>query len=235
MTTAPLPLPVPDEPRWVEAHDLAATPGSWRRALGTGGGGCIGTSEGAAPLACVWGPASVDAVVELAAEHPQHTLLVERERADVVAGLRAAGRVVVRALLHTLPDPHALPDLDGAAPLPADASLAHLPDELRAELEDARAWATIWSAWVDGEPVSFAYAAATSERWFDIGVDTAPGARQLGLATVVAAAMIRAERAEGREPVWGATEDNVASLRLAHRLGFRAIDEVWVVAPVGAS
>jgi hypothetical protein len=47
----------------------------------------------------------------------------------------------------------------------------------------------------------------------------------------VAAALIRDERAQGREPVWGATEDNVASLRLARRLGFVATDELWLVTP----
>ena len=70
-----------------------------------------------------------------------------------------------------------------------------------------------------------------STRWFDVSVDTLPGARQLGLATIVAAALIRDERAHGREPVWGADEANHASLRLANRLGFVAVDELWVSPP----
>ena len=215
-------LALPDLPRWVEAHDLARDPASWQR------DGCIGHDGGSEPVICIYGPLPVDAVIALAAEHPQHTLLVPRERTDLVAALP---RPVVRAILHTLPDPDTLPDYDGAAPLPVDASLAHLPDELRAELEDARTWATVWTAWLDGIPMSFAYAAALSAAWFDISVDTVPGARQLGLATIVASTMIRAERANGREPVWGATEDNIASLRLAARLGFVAVDELWVAAP----
>jgi hypothetical protein len=40
--------------------------------------------------------------------------------------------------------------------------------------------------------------------------------------------MIRAERALGREPVWGAADGNHASLRLAARLGFVAVDALWV-------
>ena len=43
--------------------------------------------------------------------------------------------------------------------------------------------------------------------------------------------MIREERARGAEPVWGADEENHASLRLAARLGFVAVDEIWVCAP----
>lgn len=211
-----------DLPRWVEAHDLARDPASWHRE------GCVGNDGGAEPLICVYGAPTVDTVLTLALEFPQHTLLVPREREDIVMALP---RPVVRAVLHTLPDPDALPDYEGAAPLTDDASIAHLPEELREEIEDARQWATVWTAWVDGIPMSFAYASATSDAWFDIGVDTAPGARQLGLATIVASTLIRAERANGREPVWGATEDNIASLRLAARLGFVAMDELWVAAP----
>jgi L-amino acid N-acyltransferase YncA len=118
-----------------------------------------------------------------------------------------------------------MPDYEGAIPLPADAVL---PDALAAELGDARGRGEIWSAYVDGEPAAFAYAPWRSERWFDVSVDVIPGARQLGLGTIVAAAMIRHERAAGREPVWGADEDNHASLRLAARLGFVECDRIWV-------
>jgi hypothetical protein len=31
--------------------------------------------------------------------------------------------------------------------------------------------------------------------------------------------------------VWGADEENLASLRLARRLGFTAVDELWVAPP----
>jgi L-amino acid N-acyltransferase YncA len=135
---------------------------------------------------------------------------------------------VVRALLHTLPDAGALPELEGAVPLPPDASLAHVPPPLAEELAMARAHRTVWTALIDGVPVSFAYAPWRSARWFDVSVDTLPGVRQLGLARVVATAMIRDERASGREPVWGADDGNLASLRLASSLGFVELDELWV-------
>ena len=138
----------------------------------------------------------------------------------------------MRFVLHTLVEPDALPDLEGAVPLPEGcASLAHLPPPLAAELEANRAARTIWSAWVDGEPVAFAYAPWRSPAWFDTSVDTLASARQLGLGTLVAAALIRDERTHGREPVWGADIANVASQRLAKRLGFAPIDEIWVAPP----
>jgi predicted GNAT family acetyltransferase len=118
-----------------------------------------------------------------------------------------------------------VPDLEGAVPLPADAPL---PPALADELAWARTRGTVWTAYVDGEPASFAYAPWHSPTYFDVSVDTLPGARQLGLATLVASAMIRDERTRGRQPVWGADEGNAASLALAKRLGFVPVDEIWV-------
>jgi hypothetical protein len=216
-------LGVPDVPRWIEAHGIAADPASWRRELG--GGFAVGSDR--ARLIVVLGDAGAGEVAALARALPQHTMLVAIERADLAA---ATGRGVVRALLHTLPDAASLPDLEGAAPLPADATLAHVPDALAEELAAARADRTIWCAVVDGLPIAFAYAPWRSARWFDVSVDTLAQARQLGLGRIVATAMIRDERAQGREPVWGADEGNTASLRLARSLGFVKIDELWVAA-----
>jgi phage tail protein X len=213
---------LPDEPRWVEAHGIAGDPESWRRACGDG----VAYGSDRAQLVVVAG-ADISSVLALAAGVPAHTLLVVEE--VLAAALREAGRPVDRVILHTLPDPAALPDLEGAVLLPADASLDHVPDEVARELRASRS--AIWTAYVDGLPVSFAHAPWHSARYFDVSIDTLPGARQLGLATITAAAMIRHERGVGREPVWGADEDNHGSLRLAKRLGFVPVDELWVAAP----
>jgi len=212
-------IELPDVPRWVEAHGIANDPAGWRQDLA--GGFALG--HDAARLIVVAGDVTPEAVAPLAAK--PHVILVERE--DLALALALGRRRVERAILHTLPDLDALPDLEGAAPFGDQDAPAALKDELAW----ARTRGTIWAAWVDGEPVSFAYAPWRSATLFDVSVDTLPGARQLGLATVVAAAMIRDERAHGREPVWGADEANVASLRLAKRLGFEAVDEIWVCAP----
>jgi hypothetical protein len=230
------PLALPDAPRWIEAHGIAADPASWRRELG--GGFAVGNDR--ARLIVVAGDADAAALAALARERPHHTLLVAIERADLAA---ATGRRVERALLHALPEPASEPgsepgsEMDprledgrdaGAVTLPADASLAHLPPALAEELEAARPHRTIWTVFLDGLPVSFAYAPWRSARWFDVSVDTLPEARQLGLGRMAAAAMIRSEQALGRAPVWGADEGNAASLRLAHALGFVEIDQLWV-------
>lgn len=219
------PLEIPDEPRHVEAHGIAADRTSWRRELGAG----FAVGNDAARLAVVCGEADPGATLVLARAHAALTFLVTAD--DLAATLRGGGRAVERAILHTLPDPSRLPDEGGAARLPAEVSLAHLPAALAEELGAARARGAVWAAWVDGVPVSFAYAPWHSGRWFDVSVDTLPRARQLGLGTIVAAAMIRSGRESGREPVWGADEGNTASRRLARRLGFTAIDELWVAPP----
>lgn len=214
-------LELPDEPRWIEAHGIAGDPTGWRRELDDG----FAVGHDGARLLVIAN--ATDRAAALAHEYRQHTILATTD--ELAAALRTAGREVVRAILHTLPDPAELPELEGALPLPPDASLVHVPALLADELRAARS--TVWAAYLDGDPVSFAYAPWRSERWFDVSVDTLTAARQLGLATVTASAMIRHERALGREPVWGADESNTASLQLAKRLGFTPIDEIWVAPP----
>jgi GNAT superfamily N-acetyltransferase len=222
-------LRLPDLPRWVEAHGIAAAPGGWRVELGARGGFALG--HDGARLAVIVHDADPAAAAALALARPDHVVLVAPEREDLADALRETGRGVARALLHTLVDPDALPDLDGAVPLATGTPLAHVPAGLAAELETARAAGTVWTVWVDDAPACFAYAPWRSEAWFDVSVDVLPNARQLGLGTMVAAAMIRDERARGREPVWGADEGNLASRRLAKRLGFgEPIDQLLVCA-----
>lgn len=198
-------LDLPDVPRWVEAHGIAADPAHWRRELGDG---TFALGHDGARLVVIVGapPAAVDLPADYAilttSPLPRST----------------------RAILHTL-DGDA-PDFEGAVPLPDDAPL---PDYLARELTWARSRGPVLCCYVDGEPAAFAYAPWRSPTLFDISVDVIPSARQLGLGTIVAAALIHAEHP--RRPVWGADEDNTASLRLAARLGFTAVDEIWVAPP----
>jgi hypothetical protein len=217
-------IDLPDEPRWVEAHGMANDARSWRTELA--GGFAIG--HDVAKLIVT--DASPPAVAAIARDYPRHAILVVSD--PLAEALREAGRTPVRALLHTLPDLDALPDLEGAIPLPADADLTRVPEPIAAELADARGRGEIWSCYVDGDPVAFAYAPWRSAGLFDVSVDTLVGARQLGLGTIVASTLIRHECANGeRRPVWGADEGNTASLRLARTLGFTLVDRIWVAPP----
>ena len=216
------PPEIPDQPRWVEASAILASGEHWLDATGR----VIG--HDASSLMVALPGADAAAVAQLAAARPRWSMLVAPERDDLRAALAAIGWSIERAHILTLPDAGALPDDDGAALLPEGTGLGHLPPLLAGEVAAAQRRGAVWTAVVDGAPVSFAFAPWRSARWFDVSVDTLPGYRQLGLAARVAAALIRAERDAGREPVWGALESNVASLRLAARLGFVAIDSLWV-------
>ncbi len=218
-------LELPDLPRWVEAHGVAEDRDGWREPVG--GGLAIG--HDATRVIIIVGEAEVDATVALVAARPSHAVVFGGERGDLVAAFEARGRFVERVIVHTLADADALPDLDGAALL-GETAVPDVPPALAAELAWARARGPIWAVWVDDAPQSFAYALWRSAGWFDITIETLPGYRQLGLGTIAVTAMIRAERAAGREPVWAADEHNAASLALARRLGFTPSDEVWVAA-----
>jgi hypothetical protein len=208
-------IELPDVPRWVEAHGIAADPEHWRTPLGSG----FALGHDAAKLIVVAGAPDRDGLAALARSYPQHTILLENPK--------LIDRPCERAILHTLADPETLPDLEGASILD-DAT--PLPDPLADELTWAKPRGPVFTVFLDGQPAAFAYAPWRSAKLFDVSVDTVIGARQLGLGSIVAAAMIRHERAQGREPVWGADEANVASIRLATRLGFVAVDEIWVAA-----
>ena len=72
----------------------------------------------------------------------------------------------------------------------------------------------------NGSLVALAYTFATSEKHADIGVVTHPDWRGQGLATEVAALVAGAIQDDRRIPVWSCGGTNLASLRIAARLGF---------------
>ena len=127
-------IDLPDLPRWVEAHGIAADPEGWREELG--GGFIVGHDR--AKLIVVAGDVETSDVATLA--NRPHVILVEREELGL-----ALGRRCDRAILHTLPDPSALPDYEGATAL-GDAPLpAALADELawartRGRARGAKPW-----------------------------------------------------------------------------------------------
>lgn len=211
-----------DVPRWVEGNALLADPQAWRAA------GCVG-SDADQLIVVLDAAVAAKPIATMAARYPAYAILTPDPA--IAQELRAA-RDVGRVALHICDDPSQVLDPEGVFVLPDAADLSHLDPALAAELARARARARpIHAAIVDDVLAAFAYAPWRTAAWFDISVDVIPPARQLGLGTLVAAALIRAEVALGRAPVWGAAEDNLASLRIAARLGFRAVDHLYVAAP----
>ncbi len=88
---------------------------------------------------------------------------------------------------------------------------------------------TIAGAVVDGKIVSTAQTAAITESYADIGVATEERWRGRGFATAAASIVARRIQETGRTPVWSCGEDNLASLRVAGKLGFEEVSRLTYV------
>lgn len=78
---------------------------------------------------------------------------------------------------------------------------------------------------LDDAVAAVAFTAAQGARYADVGVATRSAAHGRGLATAAAALVCAAVQAGGRIPVWGASADNAASLRVAAKLGFHEVGQ----------
>ena len=79
---------------------------------------------------------------------------------------------------------------------------------------------------VDGQIVGTAHTSAVTDRYADIGVETREAWRGRGFATAAASIVARRVQEQGRIPVWSCGEDNVASLRVARKLGFEEVSRL---------
>lgn len=139
------------------------------------------------------------------------------------------------ATLHRLSDPNPL--LDSASEsvrLLEPGEVQSIRDRtLREELEIATCTGTtIATTLLADQPVAFCYAGAITETLWDVAIDTLPSYRRRGYATQCFHYLARLMAQNGKQPVWGATESNQASTRLAAKLGFMAIDSLFVYSRV---
>jgi RimJ/RimL family protein N-acetyltransferase len=185
---------------------------------------------------------SGNGLLAVAARHPLLGALGPVEPSDVAAICRAreapwevlADRAACerlreiysfeRAIIHTLaapwqPWPRQIPGL-AIRPLVPDDSLAHLPAELRREIDDVRPGEIVFTGFFDAVAVSFSYSSSRTETLADISIDTLEEYRGRSIAAAVASALIDHVVARDLAPVWGAVESNAASLRLAQKLNF---------------
>ena len=88
---------------------------------------------------------------------------------------------------------------------------------------------TVAAAVVDGRIVGSAHTTAQTDRYADIGVGTDEQWRRRGFATAAASIVARRIQESGRIPVWSCGEDNLASLRVAQKLGFKEVSRLAYV------
>jgi RimJ/RimL family protein N-acetyltransferase len=82
-----------------------------------------------------------------------------------------------------------------------------------------------------GRLVAIAHTSSMTERYADIGVATLEPYRRQGISAAAASLVCSAVQERGRTPVWSCGEDNLASLRVAEKIGFTNIGKRVYVIP----
>lgn len=85
-----------------------------------------------------------------------------------------------------------------------------------------------WGAWVDGELAAVACTFFLGNAHEDIGVATEAGYRGLGLSTACCYALCQDIIARRRTPTWATSPANIASWRVAEKLGFERVRDDWL-------
>lgn len=98
---------------------------------------------------------------------------------------------------------------------------------LEADLRDGIAAGSI----VDRQLVAIAHVSAVSPRYADVGVYTHDDWRKRGLSTHAAALVMAEVQARGLTPIWSTGEDNLASQRVAVKLGVREVEGAIYLIP----
>ena len=110
-----------------------------------------------------------------------------------------------------------------------------VPDDLkpgmRGDVEIVLREGFVAGAVVDNNIVSVAHTNAITERYADIGVFTHQDYRNRGYSTAAASIVAASIQRSGRMPVWSCGEDNLASLRVAAKVGFIEISRRTYVIP----
>ena len=112
-------------------------------------------------------------------------------------------------------------------------SLTHLSQDLRNEIQTALDGGFVLGAWVKDKPVGFAHTPWITETLADVSIDVLPDYRQRGIGRALVCKLVDSVVSQGLNPVWGAAEDNAASLALASSLGFSRPSGILYIAEKG--
>ena len=221
---------LPDVPRWVEARSLLLSGEAALRLTAKRDGAVL--METALLSACLIGRPDARLLRELLADPPaDFELIVQLDALDAAqAALPGWGRAL--AAIHSPREPwpartDAPPRVIVSEP-PDERALAILPEEVRRYAVAAQATAVSLE---DGDIAAVCAAGSVTETLWDVGIDTLEAHRRRGHAEAAFRALAGHLAAQGLQPVWGAEEDNTASLRLAEKLGFVAVDRLAVLSP----
>ena len=85
---------------------------------------------------------------------------------------------------------------------------------------------------MDSNIVAIAHTYAETDLHADIGVSTVEAWRKNGFATAAASLVAQEIQTRGKVPAWSCGEDNIASLRVAQKLGFTEVGRRTYVIPI---
>ncbi len=222
---------LPDIPRWVETRGLLLS-----------GRGEVFAAENAAAdfvvralngkLICVVAkPARhfIEGAIDKSSNAVEVLTVVENREhlASILMGWQQSP-----AVIHLLPETVRI-TLSNSAIIkvlqkPAIIRIYDQAPQLSEELQEALNFTEVAAVIAAEQPVSFCYAGAETETLWDISIDTLPDYRRRGYAEQCVKFMISHMGKRGRQPVWGAEESNIASLKLAEKLGFKPVDQVFL-------
>jgi GNAT superfamily N-acetyltransferase len=224
---------IPDLPRWVETRDFLLWGQPEIFGLQEAPDLALAIRDPESQSVFVVGTPTVSAVQVATHANTRGFVLAPEEQGDWLAGI-LPDWIRTRAILHTLADSSHLPVTSPEQVRFLDPSLLEtliLPNDLRAELKSGAEESPIAATFVDGQPVAFCYAGSKTETLWDISIDTLAEHRRHGYAGLCVAYLIRHMQTLGKQPVWGALEENPASWRLAQKLGFVAMDALAIFEP----
>ena len=234
LTPLELAAAIPDTPYWVETRSWLLSGADVFAPRDPDVNGRLVIDRGEPPSGAVVGQPNKALLEEALADVPDDfELIVQLDGLEETEAILPTWRATL-AVLHVPEEPvrpGPLPEGVVVSSPPDPTVVSRLPEEGRAWEASCDALAVLF---VDGEPVASCQAAMGETLW-DVGVDTYDEARRRqGYATTVfnGLASFLAER--GLQPVWCAYPDNVASMRLAAKLGFRPIGQIAVLAPPNA-
>ncbi len=223
---------VPDQPKWVELRGMLLSGRCEVDGLEDAERLSFVARHAETDLIFVYGRPALDVVRQVVARQsaPEAVLCLPEDREHVAEALPEWRSEL--ATIYRLTDSKRLPEVPaGAVRLltPAEVeAMDHTPAELKEELIEAAMYSPVVAACVERLPVSFCYAGSRTESLWDISIDTLAGHRNRGYAALCVAFLIEHFRHQGLAPVWGALESNVASMKLAAKLGFTPVDQLVV-------
>ena len=221
---------IPDEPRWVEIRNLLLSGRAHVEVASTSPPAFVVVRPDLAQGGVVGRPPY--RVIQTMATSADE-ILVEPEHVEWVAQA-LPGWMSEAATLHVLGGAPRLPAVPpGLVRQISPEELAacpEIPEDLREELCEAAADTAVFAALAGVRPAAFCYASAMTEGLWDVSIDTLEPFRRQGYGLRCAAYVIEHMRTAGKEPVWGAMASNVASARLAAKLGFVPVDTIVVFA-----